>query len=207
VTAVENDLVEGVYGRLAGVYDLVYGAVLHPGRLRALERMALQPGERILEVGVGTGINATLYPPGCAVVGIDLSPAMLDKARQRCARHGVRHVRLLVMDAAAMTFPDQSFDVVYAPYLVSVVPDPVKVTREMQRVCRRGGRLVILNHFRSEGRVMAALEQAISPLTRYVGFKADLDLPGFLAQAGLAPFTIDKVNFPPIWSLITCING
>jgi phosphatidylethanolamine/phosphatidyl-N-methylethanolamine N-methyltransferase len=206
VTVVENDFVEGVYERLANVYDLAFGPVLNPGRLRALKRMMLQPGQSVLEVGVGTGIHATLYPRDCPVVGIDLSAPMLEKARQRCARHEARHVRLLAMDAAALTFPDHSFDVVYAPYLISVVPDPVKVAVEMRRVCRRGGRIVILNHFRSPSPVLSRLERIISPLTKYIGFKADLDLPGFLAQAGLVPISIEKVNIPRIWSLVTCIN-
>jgi phosphatidylethanolamine/phosphatidyl-N-methylethanolamine N-methyltransferase len=206
VTVVENDFVEGVYEKLANVYDLAFGPALNPGRLRALKRMQLLPGQRILEVGVGTGINATLYPRDCSIVGIDLSPSMLEKARERCRRRDAGHVRLLSMDAAALTFPDRSFDVVYAPYLISVVPDPVKVAREMRRVCRRGGRIVILNHFRSRNPVLSRLERAISPLTKYVGFKADLDMPAFLAQAGLTPVSIEKVNVPRIWSLVTCVN-
>jgi phosphatidylethanolamine/phosphatidyl-N-methylethanolamine N-methyltransferase len=206
VTVVENDFVEGVYEKLANVYDLAFGPVLNPGRLRALERMELEPGQRVLEVGVGTGINATLYPRDCSIVGIDLSPSMLEKARERCVRHHVRNVRLLSMDAASLTFPDRSFDVVYAPYLISVVPDPVRVACEMRRVCRPGGRIVILNHFRSPSPVLSRVERAISPLTKYVGFKADLDLPAFLAQAGLAPVSIEKVNVPRIWSLVTCVN-
>jgi len=206
VTVVENDFVEGVYDKLANVYDLAFGPALNPGRLRALKRMQLLPGQRILEVGVGTGINATLYPRDCSIVGIDLSPSMLEKARQRCKRRDASHVRLLSMDAAALTFPDRSFDVVYAPYLISVVPDPVKVALEMRRVCRRGGRIVILNHFRSRSPLLSRLERAISPLTKYIGFKADLDMPAFLAQAGLTPVSIEKVNVPRIWSLVTCIN-
>ena len=206
VTVVENDFVEGVYEKLANVYDLAFGPVLNPGRLRALKRMQLLPGQRILEVGVGTGINATLYPRDCSIVGIDLSPSMLEKARERCRRRDAGHVRLLSMDAAALTFPDRSFDVVYAPYLISVVPDPVKVALEMRRVCRPGGRIVILNHFRSRNPVLSRLERAISPLTKYVGFKADLDMPAFLAQAGLTPVSIEKVNVPRIWSLVTCVN-
>jgi len=131
---------------------------------------------------------------------------MLEKAHRRCEKQGTTHVRLLVMDAAAMTFPDHSFDVVYAPYVISVVPDPVKVAREMRRVCRRGGRIVILNHFRSANPVVSRFDTAISPLTKYVGFRADLDMPAFLAQAGLAPVSIEKVNVPRIWSLVTCVN-
>jgi phosphatidylethanolamine/phosphatidyl-N-methylethanolamine N-methyltransferase len=206
VTAVESDFVERVYERLASVYDLTFGPTLHPGRLHARDRMVIAPGDRILEVGVGTGINASLYPSHCHVTGIDLSTSMLDKARERVARQDLRNIRLLEMDAAALTFADNSFDIVYAPYLVSVVPDPVHVVKEMRRVCRPGGRIIILNHFRSANPVLSRIERAISPLTVHIGFKADLDLPGFLAQADLQPISIEKVNFPRIWSLVTCVK-
>ncbi len=203
-TAVENDFVERVYEKLANVYDVVFGPTLHPGRLVAIERMGIRPRDRVLEVGVGTGINTSLYPTNCQVTGIDLSASMLEKARERVAREGLRNVRLLEMDAANITFADDSFDIVYAPYLVSVVPDPVKVVREMRRVCRPGGKIIVLNHFRSANVVLSRIERAICPLTVHIGFKSDLDLPGFLAQADLKPISIEKVNFPKIWSLVTC---
>jgi phosphatidylethanolamine/phosphatidyl-N-methylethanolamine N-methyltransferase len=206
VTAVESDFVERVYERLASVYDLTFGPTLHPGRLQARDRMVIAPGDHILEVGVGTGINASLYPSNCHVTGIDLSTSMLDKARERVARQGLRNIRLLEMDASSLTFADDSFDIVYAPYLVSVVPDPVQVVREMRRVCRPGGRIIILNHFRSANPVLSWMERAISPFTVHIGFKSDLDLPGFLAQAELSPISIEKVNFPRIWSLVTCMK-
>jgi len=207
VTAVENDFVTKVYEKLATVYDFTFGPVLHPGRVDAIERMGIRPGDRVLEVGVGTGINAALYPRDCSVTGIDLSSPMLEKARERVARKGVRNVRLLQMDAANLKFGDDTFDIVYAPYVISVVPDPVAVTREMCRVCRPGGRIVILNHFRSRNALMAWIERMISPFTVHIGFKSDLDLPAFLAQAELKPVSIDKVNFPRIWSLVTCIKA
>jgi phosphatidylethanolamine/phosphatidyl-N-methylethanolamine N-methyltransferase len=206
VIAVENHFVERVYEKLASVYDVIFGPTLHPGRLVAKDRMGLRAGDRILEVGVGTGINASLYPTNCQITGIDLSASMLDKARERVAREGLRHVRLLEMDAASLTFADDSFDIVYAPYLVSVVPDPIQVAREMKRVCRPGGRIIILNHFRSANPILSRLERSISPFTVHVGFKSDLDLPAFLAQAELEPVSIEKVNHPRIWSLVTCIK-
>ncbi len=206
VTAVENDFVNGVYEKLASVYDLIFGPTLHPGRVQAIQRMGIAQDDRVLEVGVGTGINAALYPRDCAVTGIDLSASMLEKARERVERKGIRNVRLLEMDAAAMRFADASFDIVYAPYLISVVPDPVAVAREMRRVCRPGGRIVFLNHFRSPNRLLAWIERGISPFTVHVGFKSDLDLPAFLAQAELQPISIEKVNIPRIWSLVTCIK-
>jgi phosphatidylethanolamine/phosphatidyl-N-methylethanolamine N-methyltransferase len=206
VTAVENDFVTGVYEKLASVYDFTFGPTLHAGRLQAIQRMGILSGDRVLEVGVGTGINASLYPRDCAVTGIDLSSSMLEKARERVARKGIWNVRLLEMDAADVKFADNTFDIVYAPYLISVVPDPVVVAREMRRVCRPGGRIVILNHFRSPNPLLASLERAISPFTVHIGFKSDLDLPAFLAQADLKPVSIEKVNVPRIWSLVTCIK-
>jgi phosphatidylethanolamine/phosphatidyl-N-methylethanolamine N-methyltransferase len=204
VTAVENDFVTRVYEKLAKVYDLIFGPTLHHGRLVAIERMGVKAGDRVLEVGVGTGINTSLYPHNCSVTGIDLSSSMLEKARERVRREGLSHVRLQEMDAAHLIFADDTFDVVYAPYLVSVVPDPVQVVREMRRVCKRGGKIVILNHFRSANPILSRLERAISPFTVHIGFKSDLDLPGFLAQADLQPLSIAKVNFPKIWSLVIC---
>ena len=204
VTAVENDFVNRVYEKLAKVYDLIFGPTLHHGRLVAIERMAMRRGDRVLEVGVGTGINLNLYPRKCQVTGIDLSTSMLEKARERVQKAGMRNVRLQEMDAAHLIFGDDTFDIVYAPYLVSVVPDPVQVVKEMRRVCKPGGKIVILNHFRSANPILSRLERAISPFTVHIGFKSDLDLPGFLAQADLQPVSIAKVNFPKIWSLVIC---
>ncbi len=134
VIAIENEFVEGTYDKLAKVYDLMFGPILHPGRLLALGRMGIAPGNRVLEVGVGTGINAPLYPRNCRVTGIDLSAPMLEKARERVARKRLSHVRLMEMDAAHLKFPDETFDIVYAPYLVNCVSDPIGVVNEMKRV-------------------------------------------------------------------------
>jgi phosphatidylethanolamine/phosphatidyl-N-methylethanolamine N-methyltransferase len=206
-TAVETDFVWKVYEKLATVYDLTFGPALHPGRIVAKERMQIRAGDRVLEVGIGTGINVSLYPRTCHVTGIDLSAKMLERAHERVAKEGLTNVELLEMDATKLKFDDNSFDVVYAPYVISVVPDPVAVVREMSRVCRPGGKIIILNHFRSTNPVMATFERVISPLTVHIGFTADLDLRGVLAQAQLEPLSIEKVSFPPIWSLVTCAKN
>jgi phosphatidylethanolamine/phosphatidyl-N-methylethanolamine N-methyltransferase len=206
VTAVENDFVERVYEKISTVYDLTFGPTLHPGRVDAIRRMAVKAGDRVLEVGVGTGINAALYPRDCTVTGVDFSTPMLEKARKRIAHKGVRNMRLLEMDAADLKFADNTFDIVYAPYVISVVADPVTVAREMYRVCKPGGRIVILNHFRSASRVGSWLERIIAPFTLFIGFKSDVDLPAFLVQADLHPISIEKVNVPRIWSLVTCVK-
>ena len=203
VTDVENEFVERVYTDISWWYDLFFGPTLQTGRLEAIGRLPLRAGDRILEVGVGTGINACLYPSDCRVTGIDFSASMLSKASRRIRARGARNVELLQMDAADLQFEDDSFDLVYAPYVISVVPDPVRVTREMHRVCRPGGHVAVLNHFRSENRLMAWAERVLSPLTVHIGFKADLDLPAFLLQTGFEPISIEKVNIPRIWSLVT----
>jgi len=206
VISLETSFVEGVYEKLASVYDLIYGVPLHPGRARAIQRMAIRPDDEILEVGVGTGINLPLYPSRCSVTAVDLSEGMLERARARVVRYNLDNVRLFQMDATKLTFPDNSFDIVYAPYFINCVPDPIAITREMRRVCRTNGRLVFVNHFRSAGPISSKIERAISPLTVHLGFKADFDLPAFLAQTGLRAGSIEKVNLPRIWSLVICPN-
>jgi phosphatidylethanolamine/phosphatidyl-N-methylethanolamine N-methyltransferase len=205
--SLETSFVEGVYEKMASVYDVFFGLPLHPGRAKAIRRMAIKPGDQILEVGVGTGISLPMYPRTCSVVAIDLSDGMLERARTRVEQYSLRNVRLIQMDATQLKFPDNSFDIVYAPYFISCVPDPLAVTREMRRVCTPGGRLVFLNHFLSANAIGSTLERAIAPLTRRLGFKSDFDLPAFLAQTGLRAASIEKVNVPRIWSLVICDNA
>jgi len=192
------------YDNIASVYDWTYGPALHAGRLAAMEKLRLRPGDDVLEVGVGTGLNAALYPRFVAVTGIDVAEEMLEKAEQRLAARDVRNVRLMQMDAARLDFPDNSFDLVYAPYVINVVPDPVVVASEMRRVCRPGGCFVIFNHFLSSNLLAACFERLISPLTVHAGFKSDVDLTAFLTQARLRPVSIEKVGVLPIRTLITC---
>jgi len=203
----ENAFIDRIYATLSPVYDVLFGAPLQPGRRAAMAALGLRPGDRVLEIGTGTALTAPLYPRHCRVTAVDLSASMLRRARARLARGGLRHVRLLAADAARLTFPDASFDRVFAPYVISVVPDPVQVLREMRRVCRRGGLIVILNHFQSANPALASVERALLPLTIRAGFRTDLDLETLLETAGLRAVSAQKVNWPRIWTLVSCIRN
>src|SRR5262245_48795553 len=121
---------ESIYERLAPIYDFVYGVTLEPGRRKAMTRLAPSHGESILEIGIGTGFGARAYPHSCRVIGIDLSARMIARARDRVQRLGLGHVSLCLMDAMRLGFPDESFDAVYAPYVINVVADPIGAARE-----------------------------------------------------------------------------
>ncbi len=194
-----------LYQRLAPLYDVVYGTLLQPGRRRALTRLSPQAGERILEVGVGTGFALRDYPAGSRIVAIDMSQAMLARARARQRRHRLDHVHLCRMDGEALAFPDGCFDAVYAPYVVNVVADPVRLTREMLRVCRPGGRLVFLNHFDRLDGTSTAPNRLIGKVARLLsGVNWNLGFPEFLRDTGLEPVSIELVNAARVSSVVMC---
>ena len=195
------------YDRLAKVYDFFFGAILQPGRERAVESIHSRPGLRVLEMGIGTGLTAPLYSRDWSVVGVDLSSAMLLQARKRIAELGLENsVRLLRSDGARLPFDDESFDVVLVPYVMSTVPDPIGVGRELRRVCRPSGQIILLNHFLSQDSFGAKLERWVSPLTRRIGFRTDLSLQWLLSGAGLRPVDVSNVNIPRLWKLVTCVK-
>jgi phosphatidylethanolamine/phosphatidyl-N-methylethanolamine N-methyltransferase len=193
------------YQRFAPVYDMFYGITLQPGRRRALARLAPRPGESILEVGAGTGFGLSQYPRGCRVAAVDLSARMIARASARLRRHRLGHISLCRMDAARLAFPDDHFDAVYAPYVVNVVADPIRVGGEMLRVCRPGGRLVLLNHFAGVDGANAAVNSTVGRLARTMtGVDWDLDLATFVREAGLTLHSVEPVNFAGVSAVVVC---
>jgi phosphatidylethanolamine/phosphatidyl-N-methylethanolamine N-methyltransferase len=195
------------YRLFSGSYDYVFGPVFHPGRKDAVEIANGQPGQRILEVGVGTGLSLPYFRTDSEVTGIDVSAEMLDKARGRVARRKLAHVKALMeMDAEKMSFADNSFDAVLALYVASVVPNPARFAAEMRRVCRPGGTIVIVNHFASEDGIMRRVEKLLAPLAGFIGFHADFSLDNFLEVSGLSVREIKPSNLFGYWRLLRCIN-
>ncbi len=199
--------VNATYARLAPLYDVVYGALLQPGRRHAMTRLAAAAGERILEVGVGTGITIRRYPAGCQVTAIDVSGPMLHRAAARKAQHALAHVQLVRMDAMALAFADGTFDAVYVPYLLNVVPDPFRAAREIARVCRPGGRVVLLNHF-DRTHESDAVDRAIGRLAGVIsGVNWRLPLEPVLAAADLEALSIEPVNVPKVSAVVVCVRA
>lgn len=199
--------IERVYTTYAGFYDKVFGKVFHEGRESAIRNLNVQPDERILEVGVGTGLALPMYPRHCRIVGIDLSEGMLSKAKEKAEAHRLDHVQLHRMDAGAMEFTDDSFDTVVAAYVVTAVPDYRTVVNEMIRVCRPGGRIIMLNHFSNGNKVIAAVEKVISPLTKHLGWRTDLSLNTVLEGTSLQIARKQRVNPLRFWALVECVNA
>jgi phosphatidylethanolamine/phosphatidyl-N-methylethanolamine N-methyltransferase len=195
------------YRLFSGSYDVVFGPVFHPGRKEAVRLANDRPGQRILEVGVGTGLSLPHFRRDAKVVGIDVSNEMLAKARERVEKHKLGHVEaLLEMDAEKMTFEDSSFDAVIALYVASVVPNPQRFVAEMRRVCIPGGTIVIVNHFTSENPAMRFVEKRLAPLAGKIGFHADFPLENFLSGAELDVREIRPSNLFGYWKLLRCVN-
>jgi phosphatidylethanolamine/phosphatidyl-N-methylethanolamine N-methyltransferase len=163
-----------VYSDFARFYDRLFGRVFVDSEHQLIESLGLRPGHRVLEVGVGTGISLDAYPPYVHVVGIDPSNEMLEHARTKAREKDLRHVELAQADALNLGWPDKSFDFVCAFHMITVVPDPVKAMAEMCRVCRVGGRIAIINHFRSPNPVIGSLVAFFNPLTKHLGWTTRL---------------------------------
>jgi phosphatidylethanolamine/phosphatidyl-N-methylethanolamine N-methyltransferase len=166
---VESDVISA-YRRWAPVYDHTFGLVATEGRKHSVEIINRGCG-RVLEVGVGTGLSLPLYKRDLEIVGIDLSPEMLDKARERVAEERLTNVTgLHVMDASQLTFADGMFDTVVAMYVMTVVPEPEKVMRELARVCRPGGQVLLVNHFSQEDGMRGWIERRMAPFADKLGW-------------------------------------
>src|SRR5690242_5941119 len=182
-TDLDNFTITKAYARWAPVYDLVFGAVFERGREAAIVA-AERIGGRILEVGVGTGISLPDYSPANRICGIDISEPMLQKAMERVAKLNLKHVEgLWVMDAEHLKFPDASFDVVVAQYVITTVPNPEATLDEFARVLRPGGEIVLVSRVGAEAGLRRAFEQWFNPAARKLGWRSEFSWTRFESWA------------------------
>jgi len=168
---------EGVvktYDRWAPVYDLVFGTVFEKARKAAIAACE-EVGGRVLEVGVGTGISLPYYSNRCRIVGVDISGAMLEVARQRVADLRMTNVEeLAIMDVQDLQYETASFDVVTAQYVVNTVPDPEAALDEFMRVLRPGGELIVVNRVGAESGARLKVEKLLEPVVERLGWRSDI---------------------------------
>jgi len=173
---IEESAVLDAYRRWAPVYDFTFGLIAREGRRHAVEVINTGDG-RVLEVGVGTGLSLPEYEQHLEVVGIDLSPEMLEKARERVASGSLDHVTgLHEMDAGDLKFPDAAFDTVVAMFVMTVVPEPEAVMRELSRVTKPGGEVMLINHFSQREGVRGWVERRMAPFADRIGWRSVFDV-------------------------------
>jgi phosphatidylethanolamine/phosphatidyl-N-methylethanolamine N-methyltransferase len=200
---IDEDAVKAAYRRWAPVYDNTFGRFASEGRKHAVEIINQGKG-RVLEVGVGTGLSLPAYGRHLEIVGIDLSPEMLEKARERVSAERLRNVAgLHEMDAGDLEFPDAAFDTVVAMYVMTVVPDPEKVMRELSRVCRPGGEVMLVNHFSAEEGMRGWVERRMAPFADMLGWRPVFDVERVLVCDDLT--LMEKRGLRP-WGLFTMMR-
>lgn len=191
------------YRRWAPVYDNTFGRFTTEGRRHAVEIINKRSG-RVLEVGVGTGLSLPYYGSHLEIVGIDLSPEMLEKAREKCAEDGLDNVTgLHEMDAGDLKFQDSGFDTVVAMYTLTVVPEPAKVMRELARVCKVGGQVILVNHFSQEDGVRGWVERRMAPFGDKLGWRPVFDVDQVMVCDNLK--VVDSQALRP-WGLFTMLR-
>src|SRR4030095_9015748 len=154
-----------LYSEYALVYDKTFGKIFFDRIRQVIESLNIPPGAQVLELGVGTDTSFPAYPRHCEVTGIDLAADMLGRARAKIAKNPWFHLQVMEMDALNLTFEDNSFDYVTAFHTVTVVPDPIRMLAETNRVCRPGGKIVIINHFTTDLPIIGPLTEALDPVS------------------------------------------
>jgi phosphatidylethanolamine/phosphatidyl-N-methylethanolamine N-methyltransferase len=191
-----------LYSEFAPLYDKVFGKIFYSRLERVIEDSCIPRGAKVLEVGAGTGTSFPAYPSHCQVTGIDLAPDMLARAQRKIAENGWTHIKVLEMNALALNFPENSFDYVMAFHVVTVVPDPIAMINEAQRVCKPGGKIVIVNHFTSDFPVIGSVTRSLDPLTRWLGWRTDLKLKPFIATTNLTVERIYKLSKASLYTVL-----
>ena len=202
----ELESIKKIYAGYSNIYDALFKRFFYPRIKHAITYMDIKPGDRVLDVGVGTGLSLSEFPHNCNVVGIDLSTAMLRKAKDKIRSHRLNHIKVMSMDAMRMSFKDDSFDKVFISHVVTVVPDPYRLMSEVRRVCKKGGQVVIVNHFKSSNKVVEIVEKLINPVCKKIGWRSDLCLNEFINRSGLnvrQKYMLKKLDF---WHILFATN-
>jgi phosphatidylethanolamine/phosphatidyl-N-methylethanolamine N-methyltransferase len=195
-----------IYNIQSYFYDEIAANIVRKRQRHAIAKMDLKPGDRILDIGIGTGVSLETYPRDCKITGIDLSEGMLSHAKERVSRLGLTNVNLAIADAMFMPFKENTFDHIVISLVVTVVSDPVKLLNHIKRIGKPGCRIVIINHFQSGFRLMAWLEKIFNPFFIKVGWKSDLNFHELLSETNLEVDFRYKVKNIDFWDIVFLRN-
>jgi phosphatidylethanolamine/phosphatidyl-N-methylethanolamine N-methyltransferase len=206
VAVISKSAVLKAYRAYAPLYDFAFGRALDAGRAALANAVQMQAPRQLLEVGVGTGLALHRYPANMQICGLDLSPEMLARARQRVHERQLGDVSLICADAEQLPFADNSFDCITLPYVLSVTPDPQALLAEVRRVCRAGGHIYVLNHFSGAGPWRWA-ERLLAPVADRVGFRSTLPMDATLDSAEWTRLQVQDVNLLGLSKLVVLKNA
>ena len=197
----------GIYDFHSIFYDATFGRLVKRRIARAISHMNFAATDRVLDLGIGTGVSLNYYPHRGRIVGIDLSPGMLREARKKIDERGLDHVELVQADALRLPFADDTFDHVFMSHVISVVSDPYRLVQETQRVAKRGARIVIVNHFQSTNRFIAMFEKWLCPLCTRLGWRSDLPLQELIRRTGVQVDYRYKLESIDLWETVVITNN
>ena len=204
----QNSIIKS-YKRVSSFYDLTFGQVFRPGQKAIIKKMDCIESDNVLEIGIGTGSSLQYYPKETKVVGIDISPDMLEVAKKRIVKDNIHNKHILLMNGERLSFPDNSFDKVVGMYVVSVTQNPQVLVEEMKRVCKNDGDIYIVNHFSTEqdNTFVKMFEKSLMPISKILGWKPYFPFDEFNAYANLDVLEMSKVNLFNYWNIIHASNN
>lgn len=188
-------------------YDATFGRLVKRRIARAISHMNIAQTDRVLDLGIGTGVSLNYYPRRGYVVGVDLSSGMLREARKKIVERKLDHATVFQADALHLPFADSTFDHVFISHVISVVSDPCALVREAQRISRPGARIVIVNHFQSTNRFIALFEKWLCPLCTKLGWRSDLALQDLIRQTGVEIDYRYKLESIDLWETVVITNN
>jgi phosphatidylethanolamine/phosphatidyl-N-methylethanolamine N-methyltransferase len=195
-----------IYDVHAMFYDATFGRLVRRRIERAIHHMNIADGDRVLDLGIGTGVSLNFYPSHAQLFGVDLSGGMLREARKKIREMNLDRAFVFQANALQLPFADSTFDHVFISHVISVVSDPVMLVHEAQRVAKPGARIVIVNHFQSTNRFIALVEKWLCPLCTKLGWRSDLALQDLIRNTGVEVDYRYKLESIDLWETVVITN-